>query len=514
MIKLKLLITLLFTVSLSIAQTDAEPEIELSTPEKVVDGRKRYFEKNGEIVSVKILGGNIFCQKYGSDYTQTIRNDYKKPKGYSFFKSLQINEKCYILFYSYDRKEGSSKLHSLELDFEKAELVSEVPKLIIDSKHRTKGFVIPHNFTETPTYVHIKFDIQVHQESGRVFVISRKVPKYDVKLKEYTNEFVQMTVLDSNLEKEFEVEEEFNLPSNTVTYYDNIIRDNGDVWQLFSGGYLDVSRGLFLMNITESGIEVSPIDFNLDPNGLFSNLRLTKGEDSKPKICGFYQDGETSPTEFFIADIAEDGVVSNFTSNLPENLEYTDGEEVSPMLFNSMVSIRSVNFDNSGYTVVMEKSYKIISTSSNGGSTTSYRSEEFIVFQVSNKGEYLWMNKLPKLTSHSRNKLYSWYREFEDDNFLYLFYPEYTKNKYNSPDSKKNKNKDTYYWNRGGLACYKVSKESGDAKRYIMVDPEDKNGSRFKQMDYHKLIQLNESEFLVQFYYFPKKDIFMKFKLN
>lgn len=151
----------------------------ISEPYRVFDAKEKiYFAKGNEALALKLDGKEVLIQKFNTDKPSFLKETkYEKlfPKNYSIEDVLEIDEKYYFFYSSWNGDDDKEQLFSVEIDFDKGEFATEHKLLFqVDGKiagtmARGSGFMGGFSMS-----VEDKFDIFRSYDKKSILIQYRK----------------------------------------------------------------------------------------------------------------------------------------------------------------------------------------------------------------------------------------------------------------------------------------------------------------------------------------------------
>ncbi|PKP15104.1 MAG: hypothetical protein CVU07_11470, partial [Bacteroidetes bacterium HGW-Bacteroidetes-23] len=151
-----------------------------SQPYKVFDASSKYYFANGnEAMTVKVHKDEVLIQKFDATKPAFLKEKlYEKrfPKNFSLESVLELNNKYYLFYSSWDGDKDKEQLFYNEIDFKSGEFVGE-PKLLFDVKGKLAGSMVAGGFMNFSVGVTDKFDFLLSHDKKNMLVQYRKKPE-------------------------------------------------------------------------------------------------------------------------------------------------------------------------------------------------------------------------------------------------------------------------------------------------------------------------------------------------
>ena len=157
---------------------------EVGEPYQVYDSPKKfYFEKNGEVLSVKPWKKYVVIQKLDASALKLIsKKEYSDfPDNYVVEGMVETQNKYFMFYSSWSgRKTKHERLYVREIDFEKGGFIGE-PRKVIDVDGRLTGVTAMSSSVNVFSFGGLgivdKFDIYPSKDESKILVKYRRKPK-------------------------------------------------------------------------------------------------------------------------------------------------------------------------------------------------------------------------------------------------------------------------------------------------------------------------------------------------
>lgn len=505
-------------------KTSEGVDFSISNPYKVVDaGSKRYFQKDGEVLSIKFAGKKVIFQKYTGDKLNEVeRNEAILEKGVLLEELHQIDDKIYLFYSIYDRSSISEQLFYREVSFDKVGFVSE-PKLIVKTDGKVSG-TLTSIFSVFAMKVTNKFDIYRSIDDKRIVVQYRMKPKE--KRDALNNDKIGLHVFNNSIEEEWGGVYEMPYTEKRMDNISYTVDSKGSAHILaFVRNSETASRDDQHLEILtlKADSEVEAKEIEIEGN-YFSQLDFFDGGNDNLLVCGFYSKSRGAGVDgLFAANVDSDGNLSSetyeeipveiiskyMTEKQQERLKKKDDKNDLKM---TNMYIRDVNIDKNGNTtIIAEKYYVVTRRNSNGTTTTTYYYEDILVARMSAEGELLWMDKFAKrqLSGRPRGGIGFYQKHIGD--YTYLLFMDNVNNLEIGDSEIPKYHKDGL---GGFLTGYKIDNETGKAEKISILDTRNAIGVKLYQFKTERIVDIDENSFAVEFYKKGKEDVMIKVTID
>jgi len=187
------------------------------------------FYKGNEFITCDIQNEDITIKKFNIEKLSVVKEKkYNKffAKNFVLLGNVELNNKYFVFYSSYDGDAKKEQVFSTEIDFDKCEFSSS-PKLLFQVNGKlspSNSFSFYFNLTESFDKKHIAINY-------------RKVPEKSKSAKD----IIGVTEFDENLKQVFSSEIELPYSEKDVDYGNYLLNNNGDFYWL-AKVYHDDSR--------------------------------------------------------------------------------------------------------------------------------------------------------------------------------------------------------------------------------------------------------------------------------
>ena len=291
----------------------------ISEPYKVFDAKEKiYFSKGNEVMALKLDGKEVLIQKFNSDKPAFVKEKlYEKyfPKNYSFEDVLEINNKYYFFYSSWDGDNDKEQLFSVEIDFDKGEFIGEQKLLLqVNGKITGSPMAVTGNvgFMFSMGVVN-KFDFMQSDDKKNVLIQYRKKPivkkdvnsfdiiglyTFDGDLKKMSGNEVTMPYTERRMNNlDYQLDNKGNLYLLAKVFHDDSNKDKKSKKDTEANYHIE----LLLIKAGSTKIDVSKIEnkdkfinklwlFDTDKDFLVCGGFYSNGKQSKNNVWGYQSD--------------------------------------------------------------------------------------------------------------------------------------------------------------------------------------------------------------------------------
>lgn len=531
MTKHLLLILLLFAAPLC---GYSQAKITTGTPYGVVDAPdKFYFYRGQEILGVKINKKNVITlQKWNAAKLQfrNIRVYNDMPKDYVLERVLEFNERYFIFYSLWDKKNGLEQLFYREVDFSKGEFMGGGTLLLkVEGK-------ITGSLTRTSFYrygIQDKFDFHTSYDQSKLLVQYRLKPAIRSDAKNY--DIIGMSVFNQDLSPAWNKEVEMPYTEKKMDNLDYTIDSWGNTYILttvFEDNTTDLKKSkkgpanyhieLLRVNAFTAEIDITPITL---ADKFINKIWFYENAASHLVCAGFYNKGNvlSSANGVLLFNVDQDGKVADMaTYEIPlEVLNQYESRKVKrknekkdkkddAAEFEELELQELILEDDGSLLLIGEQNYIRSHTHYNGKTSTTtytYHYDDLLVTKIDSQGALAWMRKLPKRQVGARGKggmSYKYMRKGDEHYFLFL---DNEKNMELPIDKVPARHAD----GAGGfLTAYTVNNGSGEVKKSSILDTRDVEGMAVYQFLTTRILPLPSNSFIFEVYKKKKEDIWVR----
>ena len=506
-------------------------------PYKVVDAdRKMYFNRGGDMLTLKIRGREAYIQKFNS---QTLafkgQKVYKDLPDHIDIESVRSVGDHFYLFYSlWDKQGENEQLFYREIDYAAGtfkgdpQLLIKVPGKVTGRPVRAGmfGFRIVDKFHFYTSYNYSKLMIRYRQ-------------KPDVKNDSKSHDIIGMYVFDEAMNIVWKDDITMPYTEEKMDNFSYEVDDAGNVY-LLARVYNDntADRRKTRGGPTNYHFEVLKLDAGTTdmykirefPMGkhFTSDMTMNFVEEDVLAFGGYFNNGDN------FDDI--DGVIG-FTANLDAETITPRFQEIPLSVLNSYASgweerknerkdekekaqFENLELDHTYYsgdgsvTTIGEQYYTRTHTSySNGRERTyyTYHYEDILVANTKADGSLGWMLKLPKRQKGKAvGGTMSYYSDYDPSTKSYqVLFMDNEKNNELTLEDKPKRYDDG---EKGILVCYSIDAKTGDFRRTVLFDLKDVNGYKAKQFNVGRILSVGDGEYVIEVYKGGKQDVLIKVK--
>jgi hypothetical protein len=533
-----LLFAFLITTGISFAQKELSKDYSytVSQPYKVFDGTKFYFSKNDEVLTIKIDGKEALIQKLKSGSDKIAFSSEKAyedlPKNTQVENAIEYNGKYYFFYSSWDGDKDKEQLFVREIDFEKGEFMGE-GKLMFKVDGKVTGSPIA-SWGFIPIGVQDKFDFLLSLDKKQMLIQYRKKPQVKRDTKSW--DIIGMVAYDENMKMTSSNEIKMPYTERRMDVMDYAIDGEGTNY-ILAKVYHDDSNDdkkrksdeeanyhIELFRIKNGAKDISDIT-KVEVNDKFINgLWLYEMPDGKMVCAGYYNIGKKagSADGMIMFKVGKEGALYDMaTYEIPVEVlnEYTPnrikkrnnkkdekGEAEFPFL-----KLRQLIVGSDGSLVLIGEQYFMVTHYSTRYTYTSYHYNDLLVSKIDASGKLSWIKKIPKLQYGLNGKGGMSYKHMYTNGFHYLLFLDNVKN-FNLPlDKKPAEHTD----GKGGyFTSYKINDADGTMVNSSVFNVRDVDDMTMYQFGTHRIVELTDNSFAVEFYKKKKEDVMVKVEIK
>lgn len=547
--KLILVINCLFTLCTINAQEELSKDYsyEVSKPYQVYDGgEKIYFNKGNEVLGVKTSRKQVVLQKFDITGLQilNIKKYEDFPKGFIIEQTIKLGGK-YYLFYSSKSENKKEQLYYREIDFAKGEFKGKGTKIIdVNEKLAIAPVKFMHSSKAIKPRVLDKFDFLVSKDESKISIQYRKKPlaKNDKK----NNDIIGMNVFDFELNEIWKKEYTMPYSERQMDLLDFTIDSEG-ITYIVARVFYDNSNKSKLNDVVNYNLELLKFDgstnttlnlkMSLEKDKLINSVSLFELDKNYLVCAGFYSHSLSNSDSFlngkhmkrgntdglFAFKLLKTGEIENqYTHEIPVDIlgqylgerakaKIEDRDKKGIAEFVDLKLSDLIVNDDGSFVFIGEQFY--IFTQGGGQNSTSHSYyKDLLVSKVDKFGNLEWMNKLPKRQKSLKYLGGSSYAHIKNKSDHFLIFMDNIKNMDITVDNVPHRHDD----GKGGyLTAYKINDITGDVSKNTILDTKNfTEDMSLHQFTKHRVVQINENEFVVEFYKKKKEDVLIKVKIE
>lgn len=512
-----------------------------SQPYKVFDASSKYYFANGnEAMTVKVHKDEVLIQKFDATKPAFLKEKlYEKrfPKNFSLESVLELNNKYYLFYSSWDGDKDKEQLFYNEIDFKSGEFVGE-PKLLFDVKGKLAGSMVAGGFMNFSVGVTDKFDFLLSHDKKNMLVQYRKKPEvkrdvnsydiiglhaFDGDLKNTSSNELKMPYTERRMDNlDYHLDNYGNLYLLTKVFHDDSNKDKKKKKDEEANYHLE----LFMIKAGTNKIDITKFenkskfinrlwifdtskDF-LVAGGYFSNGKGDKSDSDGILAFKISQDGKIYDEVYH--DIPLELLNQNESKKVVKKNEKKEKKGDGAKFTNLKLKDLVVNPDGS-MILVGEQEFITYHTSGTGNNMRTYTRHHFqdiFISKISVSGQLDWMKKIPKSQIGSSKGGMS-YKYFNANNSHYLVFLDNVKN----IDLEDDKVPAVHQDGKGGyLTSVKISDADGSYKKGSILNARDVEDFKLHQFSTNRVFKVSENSFMFESYKKQKEDIMIKVELN
>lgn len=524
---------LLFT-GLTFAQvkTSNDFEITSSKPYPVVNGTKKYFSKDGEVLAVKMNGEGFLLQRFAGDNLNEVKRKEQGelPKGFMLEACIEMSGNFFMFYSVWNKGEKSEQLFVQEIDFEGTSFKGK-PRLVIKVDGKVSGFRAGSVMGFSVATLD-KFDFYTNFDETNLIVQYRKVPEN--KKDSENKDIIGMFVFDSEMNELWH--DDVTMPyteakMNNIGYAVNSKGDGLILAEVFKEEakkrFDKEDNPNFHYEILRIDSKTRKITKNkLDVAGLYiKDVGFFEGANKQVILAGFYGKSLKAGADgIFSFKIDDDGdVISESKYEIPLEVMkmYTSErtqkkmdkkDEKNDLSMSNMV-LRNIIFDEAGSLLFVGERYYSVTTynAQSKTTTTTYYYQDILTAKIDADDQLAWMTILPKRQAGGALRGGMGFKNLSTSAYQYFIFMDNVKNM----DLELNEVPATHADGRGGyLTGFKVNSATGEVTKVSLFNTADFNGRVLYQFYTDRIIEISDTEFAVEFYGKQKEDLMIKVSLK
>lgn len=528
--KKTLLLLLLFSASTLLAQKELSNSYSYSKSNPYKNFRadnKYYFSQENQSLAIKIDGKEIAIQKFDSGKSNLIKEKiYKKslPSNYKLEEVLEVDNRYYILYSSWNGKDHKEQLFAAEVDFKNGELLDN-HKLIVSIEGKVSGKqefeLFKEGWYEMIDGTKDKFDFSTSNDKKNLLVQYKKKPEIKNDKKSYA--VIGLVGFDSSLNQISEKEIKMPHAERIIKTLDYRIDNASNIYMLckvfHSDSYksktkqnkaTDFHLELFFLKHGSEELKISKFD---EKDKLITNLTFFDTDKDFSVLAGFYNNKKENVEEInglVVYKINRNGeFYDNVFHEIPLDAinHYENGKTKTDKKENKNYTtkveglvIKNISVNNDSSLVIFSEQYYIheYMYSSSGGMTTAHLHfyNDILATKLKPKGELDWTKKISKsqVAKSEKNNILSFYYSNANKNH-YLFFLDNIKNidlPLEDMPAIYGERPDVY------LAAYKIADSNGEITKTAVMQPEIIKGFYLDTFIIKKMYKTDENSFQLE----------------
>lgn len=537
--KINLIVILMLLCTQSFAQdikTSDEFTVKAGTPYKLLDGYKRYFSKDGNVIAIKTRKDKLCIQKFDADKaTQESVNEYDDyPDNYIVIGEIETANKLYHIYAEETRKSDSKDVYAREISYESGSFIGKGIK-IFTIEEKFKGYIsMETSFDEK----NILFQYRLAPEKRNDKVNKDKIGMhvFTEELEELWSSTVQMPYTEAMMNNiSYAVDKE-----GTVHILTEVFKDKSRTKYDKNG---NAKFDYKIVSIKSDDVEENSAEIELKKKKI-TQIGFFEGAQGELLLAGFYSNkSEYNCDGLFVVKLDKDGSLIDFktfeisldiikqnTSDRAQKKMSKADDKGKDLSLSNMI-LREILHQADGSTIfIAEKHFVVTTTDSKGNSHTTTYYQEILATKINKDGELSWMKKIPKnqigggrvapsisfgmLTigfGGSVSKGGMGYKYIGNDESHYFFFLDNIKN-LNLPNNEYPK---AYADGSGGyLTAVKIDNESGATEKLSLFNLKKVDGLKLYQFQVDRIIDVAKNQMLVECKMKKKEDVLIKIDIN
>jgi len=516
----------------------------VSEPYKVIEGKKKYFSYEENVLAIKFNLKFFFVQKFDKNsLLEVSRIEYTNkelfPKNCQLENIIQIEEFVYIFYSSWHKSESDKeRLFVRRVDFSTGKFDDNFDKQIISVNSLVSGNIVNSGFSVKTVN---KFEIIKMDGISKVLIKYRKIS--GVYRNSKSDGAIGLSVFDFGLNKIWG--DEFKMPYTgfEMDLLDYATDAESNIYALVRKHHDHKNRGekkgesnyhleLFKYEKESKKRVINKIDLK---GKFIYEIKLYINEKKEIFCAGFYNDRKSRENVsgvvvFSIGDI--DNVSENNFYKIPIEVlnQYVENDtkkknarkdKKGKTNFESL-KLRNLLFHgNGGVSIVGEQYFDVTKIpfelpnskpSHFKKETTTYHYRDILITKINASGELSWMKRIPKRQRGSKGLGGMSFSYLYTNNNHYLLYLDNVKN----IDLPLNSYPSAHTDNKGGyLTSCRINDETGAVVKSSIFDTRNlNNGMRVYKYQTDRVIHTAEDEFVIEVYKKKKEDVLIKVKIN
>lgn len=518
--KINLIAILLLFCLNSFAQdikTSDEFTVKAGAPYKVIDGYKRYFSKDGNVIAVKSRRGKLYIQKFDADKaTQESVNEYDDyPDNYYVIGEVKTANKLFHVYVEEARRSDTKDVYAREISYETGEFLGKGTK-IFTIEEKFNGYIsMETSFDEK----NILFQYRLVPEKRNDKINKDKIGIHVVteELEELWSSTVEMPYTEAMMNNiSYAVDKE-----GTVHILTEIFTEKSRTKYDKNG---NAKFKYKIISIKSDDVEENSAEIELKKKKI-TQIGFFEGAKGELLLAGFYSNKyEFNCDGLFVIKLEKDGALidsktfeisldiikQNSSDRAQKKMEKAEDKGKDLSLSNMV--LREIRHQADGSTIfVAEKYYTITTYDSKGNSRTTYYYQEILASKVDKDGELAWMKKIAKNQVGGAGRGGMGYKYISNDESHFFIYLDNVKN-LNLPNNEYPK---AHQDGRGGyLTAVKIDNESGAIEKLSLFDLKKADGIKLYQFQVDRIIDVAKNQMLVECYKKSKEDVLIKIEIN
>jgi len=514
----------------------ADTSVRKGIPYRVQDASERhYFSKGNEMLTIKVRGRFIIVQKFN---TTTLKELSSKefehfPKPFVIEKIMEFNNRYFVFFSVWDKKNHLEQLYYQEISFAKANFIGE-PKRIIKSSTKITGFftsaVSISGFIPMGGVTRDKFHFNTSYDNSKLLVQFRLYP--DNKNDKVNYDKIGMYVFDGDIKPVWNKTIKMPYTEAQMNNLDYSVDSEGNAY-ILSQVYAtkspkEIVKGkvnyhMEMLKVAKGSGFVEKIKVGLD-NKLIQNVWIFETADNYMTCAGFYTDYDSDDANgIFTFRQNIDGRITNKTTHAfpvelvnmykKERIQKKNKKKGNSD-FDNLQLTQLVAQDDGSVVIIGEQRYTVTTTYTSNGSTrtkTTYYYDDMLAAKINEDGNLAWMKKLPKRQKGARGiGAMSYFLAQDDNKNIHLLFLDNQKNLQLSTTEVP-----AYHVDGAGgfLTDYRIDINTGDTKKQNYFDVREVAGMKIYQFTPSRIEYTGKNKCIIEAYKKKKEDILLEIEL-
>lgn len=506
------------------AQTDEDKfELSKSSPYTVVDAySKLYFAIDANTsIAVKTHKNTVVIQKFDVSTMKVVKTKTYEDmaKGTYMQDVIQLGDKLFFIYAEFDKKSKRYNIYHRQIIAETCVLKRPVPMFTTSRKAVSDigwnisypaiplssikgGQVLLSSFSEDGSKV--MFQYRLYPESRNDAI------NYDV---------IGFQVFDNTMTKIWGKEQKMPYTEKQMNNLAYTVSNSGEASML---AYLNEKKAMELFKISNVAFEKYSIELGSE---IKAELLMFHEYANGDFTCtGYFSEAEGSGNATGILHLrfnAVGEVLGLYTHEFPMELikqfESAKSQKKAeknvakgkPGIPNLKLKYTYVAEDES-VLLQGEQSYSVTRRQGNSTYTVYYRLDA-VVAKLNQDGSLAWLAKLPKSQRSGSPEGGMGLKHIPSNDKHYFLYVDHVENK----DLKPGETPETHVDGQGGfLTAWEINNKTGEQDKIHILDLRNFKGKELFQFGTSRILDLDETHFLVEAYIKGKKDMMVLIELN
>lgn len=515
----------------------------VSKPYRVIDARtKGYFStsSSNKTLSIKKDGKDVYMQSFDATSMKEVKRTKFSdlPKGYVLENIEWFGDKLFFFYSLWDKPNTTEQLFALEVDFENCTFKGKAKRLVAVKGKLTGapmfsmsiGGGFSFRLESTP-----KFDFLFSKDKSKMLVQYRRKP--EKKRDAISHDIIGFYVFDNELNKISGDDIKMPYTEKQMDNLDYSVDSKGNAYMLArvrpDGSDKNLKKDkkdkrpnyqieLFKIPFKSNKIRITQIKLK---EKFINGIWLFENNEHEMICAGYYNKSSYDAADgIFLFKVDKDGGINdkkfheipveilNQYANAKTQKRNQKDEKKGKAEFSDLTLDKLIIEDDGSIILMGEQHYIIAYRDSRGNTTYKYYYNDILVSKLNPDGKLAWMRKLPKRQTGYRGQGGMSYTHMKMNNAHYFVYLDNIKN----IDLSMDKRPALHIDGKGGVfTAYKVADETGKTSKTSIFDTKEiKGGYKVYQFSVDRILEINDNEFILEFYKKGKEDLMVKVKVK